>query len=348
MKKMTESAAAAREIEPELIVMVDGGFCSQLVKYTLGEFLKRKLRARVKYDTSWFDRCGMDCDGKQKRELIIHKLFPSIDFQIATEEETRLAKKKSFCNRQPYRYCTQLLSLTDGMYVNGYYENVAYMIDVQNVLKGNIDFSHLPLDAANAQALAAIRREKRACAVHVRRGDYVNLGLAFLTPQYYVSALRKIQGLCDERVHYFFFSNDMDYVREQIIPRCGDISYTMVEANGNDTGYMDLFLISECWAQVSSNASFGFWGAFLNKHEDKALVLPSKWSLKDPAVIAGVGHGALAHYTRGAILLDRHGKELQTAPYCDMLEQAVRISYRQQKLAMWRHRWAALWRRWRG
>lgn len=322
-----------------LILMIDGGFCSQLLKYALGEFLKRKLGAHVKYDTSWFTTCGMDCDGKETRELVIHKLFPSIEFPIATEEEIRRYKKKrnSYCNPAPFQFCKKLLSLKLPIYVSGYYDNIVYMQEVRDILLEKADFSRWELDDNNKNLLSKIRQEKRSCAVHVRRGDYVKLGIAFLTPAYYASAIRKVQEDCSEPVHFFFFSNDPEYVRQHIIPECPDIQYTIVDANTNDTGYLDLYLISQCWAQVSSNSAFGFWGAFLNRHADKYVVLPSKWVPADPPVFGSIGQGALAHYMDNAQLIDENGNAQPLEQYKPLLGKAIRESHRKQRSMI---RWA--------
>ena len=255
------------------VIMVDGGFCSHLVKYALGEFLKRSRNVKVKYDVAWFANNGMDCDGKNKRELQINKVFPNLDFEIATDDEIATAKRNNhFSNSNPYKFCSELFNQKMPAYIDGYYENIVYMDTVRNVLLKNLDFSKCKLDENNEKILSKIRSAEYSCAVHVRRGDFVNLGLAFLTPGYYSGAIKTVQKKYP-KTKFFFFSNDIDYVRQEIIPLCNDIEYTIVDVNNNDTGYLDLYLISQCNAQISSNSSFGFWGAFLNQNNNKMYVL---------------------------------------------------------------------------
>lgn len=290
-----------------MIVMVDGGFCSQLVKYALGEFLKKNLGVQLKYDISWFDANGMDCDGKNKRELQIKKVFPDIDFKIATKEEIKQAKDNNcFINPNPYKFCPELLNLKTPAYIDGYYENIVYLNQVKEILYRNLDFSKLPLNVKNKNILKKIKDSKYSCAVHVRRGDFVNLGLAFLTPNYYANAIKKIQEVTGKPVHFFFFSNDMNYVRENILSLCPDIDYTIVDVNDNDTGYLDLYLISTCNAQIASNSSFGFWGAFLNKNDNRCFVFPSQWVPSNDEI--GL-YANFAHYLPNSIILDANGVE---------------------------------------
>lgn len=290
------------------VIMVDGGFCSQLVKYALGEFLKRSRNVKVKYDVAWFANNGMDCDGKNKRELQINKVFPNLDFEIATDDEIATAKRNNhFSNSNPYKFCSELFNQKMPAYIDGYYENIVYMDTVRNVLLKNLDFSKCKLDENNEKILSKIRSAEYSCAVHVRRGDFVNLGLAFLTPGYYSGAIKTVQKKYP-KTKFFFFSNDIDYVRQEIIPLCNDIEYTIVDVNNNDTGYLDLYLISQCNAQISSNSSFGFWGAFLNQNNNKMYVLPSRWlpNSKDEVGL----YASVAHYLPNAVLLDMNGKLL--------------------------------------
>lgn len=288
------------------IIMVDGGFCSQLVKYALGEFLKQQLDVKVKYDVSWFKNNGMDCDGKFKRELVINKVFKDIDFEIATDEEIASVKAVNcFVNDNPYKFCSALLTQKFPLYIDGYYESIAYLKPVQNILYEKLNFANVELDNANKDMLAAIKACDYSCAVHIRRGDFVRLGLAFLTPEYYISAIKQVRKKQPDCC-FFFFSNDIEYVKKDIIPQCSDIKYQIVDVNSNDTGYLDLYLISQCQAQISSNSSFGFWGAFLNQNSDKIFVFPSQWIPQDN--ILGY-YASAAHYLPNSILLDKNGEQ---------------------------------------
>lgn len=308
-----------------MIVMVDGGFCSQLVKYAFGEFLKKTLGVLVKYDVSWFEANGMDCDGKNKRELQIQKVFPNIDFKIATEDEIKKAKENNyFTNPNPYKFCSDVLALRTPAYIDGYYENIVYLNYIKDELYSNLDFSKLPINDQNQAILKEIENCDYSCAVHVRRGDFVNLGLAFLTPNYYVNAIREIQERAGKPVHFFFFSNDMNYVKENVISLCPDINYTIVDINNNDTGYLDLYLISKCNAQIASNSSFGFWGSFLNQNVNSLFVFPSEWiPSKDEVGF----YAPIAHYLPNSIILNQDGTLVPYNTTDDTVDQAIKSFY---------------------
>ena len=99
----------------------------------------------------------------------------------------------------------------------------------------------------------------------------MNLGLCILDADYYRRAIQEVvQRVGGDDVHIFFFSNDMDWVRENVLVGVG-CEHTLVDFNNNNLGYLDLFLISCCNHQISSNSSFGFWGGFLNQYENKEI-----------------------------------------------------------------------------
>jgi hypothetical protein len=65
----------------DIVIMVDGGFCSVLTKYAMGRCFEKISGRNVKYDLSWYDQQGMDCDGKFSRNFEILNVFPNINFK---------------------------------------------------------------------------------------------------------------------------------------------------------------------------------------------------------------------------------------------------------------------------
>jgi hypothetical protein len=70
----------------------------------------------------------------------------------------------------------------------------------------------------------------------------------------------------------------MDWVKKHIVNKLpSNIEYSFIENNDNDTGFIDLYLISKCTHQISSNSSFGIWGGLLNQNKNKIVVIPDRW-----------------------------------------------------------------------
>lgn len=267
--------------EPQkIIIMVDGGLCSAITKYVIGECFKKHLGLEVKYDLSWFETQGMDCDDLHARRFTLTTLFPEIEMPEATADEVRFYKRHfHYTNPQPYTYNAGLFKSPKPLYLDGYAENWRYFQDVQDTVLSTITFDTLPLDPANRAVLKKIDASETSIAVHVRRGDYVKLGMASLGTDYYLAAIKKIASATRAKnLNVFFFSDDIDWVRFTIVPNLPqDIDAHCVDVNDVQSGHLDLYLISCCDHQVSSNSSFGYWGGLLNRNADKVVVLPARW-----------------------------------------------------------------------
>jgi len=108
-------------------------------------------------------------------------------------------------------------------------------------------------------------------SVHVRRGDYVNLNHIHPVQDenYYKKALENFS--MSEK--FVIFSDDIEWCKQ-----CGwfdNLPNKLFVENEKD--YIDLFLMSKCNHNIIANSTFSWWGAWLNKNEDKKVVAPSNW-----------------------------------------------------------------------
>jgi len=105
-------------------------------------------------------------------------------------------------------------------------------------------------------------------AVHVRRGDYINLQdhHPLLTHEYYNKAL----GLFSASDHLLVFSDDVEWCRENL-----NFSNAVFIEGQSDVA--DLLLMSLCDNHIIANSSFSWWGAWLSRSENKKVVAPKNW-----------------------------------------------------------------------
>lgn len=268
------------KMDKKVIIKVDGGFGSTISQYALGRLFK-KFGYNTKYDLSWFDYSGKDCDNKLSRKFELLNVFPNLDLKVSTKIETKFFKKFFyFKNEETYIYNPSVFE-KEYLYADGYYAHWQYFYPVREELVKDFDFSLLKLNSKNQEYLDEINNTENAIGIHVRRGDYVNIGACILTPSYYISAINyMIENLKSNKLHFYFFSDDMNWVRENIANELGDnISFSCVEANDNDSGYIDFYLMSKCKHQILSNSSFSFWSAFLSQNIDKIVIIPDIWTL---------------------------------------------------------------------
>lgn len=111
-------------------------------------------------------------------------------------------------------------------------------------------------------------KEKYSVAVHIRRGDYLGLGLA-LESNYYHEALSK---LAEEKEDYrvFVFSDDLYWCNQHSGELGLHFAPEVVYVSGNygAESYVDLQLMSMCDGLIMANSAFSYLAGLLNEHLD--------------------------------------------------------------------------------
>ena len=133
------------------------------------------------------------------------------------------------------------------------------------------------LDAQNKLLYSEIGSRPCSVAVHVRRGDLKVEIPAYGKPaslEYFKSAVAYMQDR-DMSSFFYFFSDEPDWVRDELIPQLylTEGNCKVVDINGSDKGYMDLFLIACCRHQITSKGTLGKYGALLEDNPEKTVVL---------------------------------------------------------------------------
>lgn len=167
-----------------------------------------------------------------------------------------------------------LLTMEDS-YFQGFWQSEKYFIQIQDQLRKELTFKP-PLDEAN-RLIAVDIEAKNSVSLHVRRGDYVKKRRVdtfgtVCSPDYYQKAIEWIQSRVDDP-HYFIFSDDMAWVKANIIMD----NAVYVDINSGKNSYKDMQLMSKCKHNIIANSSFSWWGAWLNSNPDKIVVAPGMW-----------------------------------------------------------------------
>jgi hypothetical protein len=261
--------------DPCIIVMVDGGLASQISKYLIGQFIRQNLTTvKVKYDISWFKKFSKCPDDINHRNFDLLKLFPDINFPIASTKEIRCYKANNFYyNYNNKEYNEFLSELRAPNYIDGYifhwkfYENITLNIDDDYVVN-MVDNSKLEL----------IKNTENSVAVHVRRGDFVNESLA-LNEKYFLNAIDHIDNkFKNKNLKFFIFSNDTNWVKTDLAPKIlKNIDYYIMPQDSEANAISDFYLISKCKHQICSNSGFSYFAAYFNKNKNKSIVVPDKW-----------------------------------------------------------------------
>ena len=181
--------------------------------------------------------------------------------------------KKSFREQEDYvGYSDDYLDLERGQsyLFRGAFANARYFSDIKEEIMKIYSFPEIE-DTKNI-LLARKIMESESVSIHVRRGDYEDLGIEMTQEVFYRNAMRYIENEVGERVQYFVFSDDLVWVKEHF----SDVkNLEIVSGNEGENSFRDMQLMSLCKHNIIANSTFSFWGAYLNKNKNKIVVLPN-------------------------------------------------------------------------
>ena len=109
-KSLYRKAVKHRLIAPQVIVLMDGGVCSQMHQYLLGRIFENGGH-KVLYDLSFYEEWGTDMDYQFVRNFDLLKAFPYLKVKSASKLALSVYKKKYFnlgnntYGRQPSQPC---------------------------------------------------------------------------------------------------------------------------------------------------------------------------------------------------------------------------------------------------
>ena len=150
----------------------------------------------------------------------------------------------------------------DAIYYHGYWIHPQWFRSYKDILKKELSFPPIT-DETNKAYAGQITRTK-SIGIHIRRGDYVNLGWE-LSNGYYLDSMKKLSKEHPDAV-FLVFSDDPDWCRANAsslgLTLTSDIVF--VEGNMNGSNFRDLQLMSMCKGLLMSNSAFCYLAALLN------------------------------------------------------------------------------------
>lgn len=166
-------------------------------------------------------------------------------------------------------------------YYDGYWADHRYYDDCRVELLKEFTLKE-PLDDNNKKLLGELKN-KYSCSIHVRRGDYLKdpdyCGICDL--DYYKKAVETVLSKTGKQVTFLVFSNDINWCKENLADDFAGNEVIYVDWNTGKDSYKDMFLMSQCNANIIANSSFSWWGAYLNETPDKIVISPEKYKNVD-------------------------------------------------------------------
>ena len=245
-----------------VIIRVDGGLCSQIAFAALGKFFEDK-GYRVKYDLTWYRQNGMDMDNRFVRNFDMAKAFPEMVFNEASD--TEIGFYKMFHKRNSKKNVTEQ---KPPVYLDSY-DNERHFLFVHYRDYFIKAFRFNTKDKTQLELLSEIENTN-SVGVHIRRGDIATSN-CYGKPadiEYFVKAMNMIQnGSKDKSVKFYLFSDEPEWISENILPEVKGLDCKLCTGNGSDKGYLDLYLLSRCKHIISSNGSMGAYARILSPNE---------------------------------------------------------------------------------
>jgi hypothetical protein len=223
-----------------------GGLGNQLFQYAFG---KAQIAEGIKvcYDKSWYNSLAAK---NSNRHHILDKFQTTVAF--GERQPGRAVHEKGF---------NKTFLLMDGFYFSGYWQYPAYSEKVLPVLRQEFQLK----EEFHTPEFLITRKEivdtPNSIAIHVRRGDYLQLnGFPVMGLDYFLRALEYVRG------DVYIFSDDIEWCRANFK------NAQFVHFNE----YLDFELMKLCRHQIISRSSYSWWAAYLNDNPDKIVVCPKE------------------------------------------------------------------------
>lgn len=288
-----------------IYVAFEGGLGNQLFQYAMGRYMEEKFGEQVYIDISKYEYETIEF-----RNFEINDFNISKEWKIAEPQKSRIARfgygyyvyliatwmylkinkyrneregKILFANA--YQWMTNHMgfyrvhfdeklhlynSWTKKKIVRGMWFYPDIVLSLGDALKNELTVN-TPISEINQEILQQIVATE-AVAVHIRRGDFVKLGLVVCDIPYYRRCMEKMIGLVNNPT-FFVFSDDIEWVKENL----NDIGYNIVFVDNHNRSTDDMRLIYNCKHFIMSNSTFSWWGAYLGRDKNKKVICPEIW-----------------------------------------------------------------------
>ncbi len=271
-----------------IIVKLQGGLGNQMFQYAFGLSLSQKLKCQFYFDLSFFRYSG---DDFMPRNYELN-LFPG-PINIASDKLvdsflhpglTRRLINKSGINRtavykeNTLRINKQVFNIRPSVYLEGFWQSEQYFNGYEDMVRRSICFKKT-LNHESQKIADELANKADTISVHVRRGDYISSKTTndlhgICSIKYYTESIKLISNKLNN-LHFYFFSDDPGWVKENLLPTVKNAS--LIEHNTGTESWQDMVLMSKCKHHIIANSSFSWWGAWLNPDKEKIVIAPKNW-----------------------------------------------------------------------
>lgn len=271
----------ASQKDPLIVIQLSGGMGNQMFQYALYLQLK-ELKRNVKID-DWTEygerearpiRLPVFNAGYTRPTETEMKCLTDSYLDIGSKIRRKLTGRKTAEYKEESSLFDRKILEMERAYLVGCWQSEKYFKSIENKVKNAFTFCNIELTEEMLKYEEAIKNTN-SVSVHIRRGDYLKEDQIYggiCTEEYYERGMKRMKEEQPD-CHFFIFTNDVPWVKEHMKGK--DI--TVIEGNTEDTGYIDMYLMTQCKHFIIANSSFSWWGAYLGTSKDKRVLAPKQW-----------------------------------------------------------------------
>ena len=269
-----------------ILVEICGGLGNQMFQYACGKALALRNRDTLALDLQWYDTPGRRDFQLRHFKIQYAKCMDEGLLSLRKAWVCRCWYEKLFHRNRRLRekspgYNAKVFNGQGNLYLQGYWQTEKYFVDCKEAIAQDFSLAE-KLDERNKDWADRIAASKNAVSIHIRRGDYVSIPanqqlFVELSSAYYQKSIERMQAMLGE-INLFVFTNDIPWAKDNLL---FDVPMAFVDANDEENGWKDMYLMSLCDHNIIANSTFSWWGAWLNKNRDKIVVAPRRWFKKD-------------------------------------------------------------------
>lgn len=276
-----------------IYIKIKGGLGNQFFQYSLGVYLHKKMDVDICLDYSFesiervLKKIGIKKKyGFRNSQLEYFKIDPHkiqmgvwnyvLDYltQVITKNKgfsqnhiMQLLKENDYDCRSNNIDLLNNINKDADIIITGYWQNIHYIEPIKDELIRQFELAVSTGRQYQKMLLKICNCE--SVGVHVRRGDFVELGWD-KGVDYYLKAMHEAYQKISNAV-FFVFSDDRQWVIKNL---SGKIPFIQVAIDEQHADIKEFDLLKHCKHQIISESTFGWWAAYLNDNDSKRVFVP--------------------------------------------------------------------------
>lgn len=157
----------------------------------------------------------------------------------------------------------------------GYWQSYLYFDSIKELIKDEFEFRYV--ENKLQLLMEYLFNMPNSISLHVRRGDYLKASDTYggiCTYDYYKRAVEYVQQIVSNPF-FVVVSDDIKWVKENY--KLDNSIYISSSMFDNYKNWYDMAIMSACSNNIIANSSFSWWGAWLNRNENKIVIAPKRW-----------------------------------------------------------------------